>query len=100
MPRSATCGGATPGSSRRSAPTERRSRPGSSSTTSGHYPEERDRVAPQRLIIAFAIGLLAACSGNKPLALPSDPVDRAATCAVVAAAEARVAVKNINDPLP
>ena len=57
-------------------------------------------MAPQRLIIAFAIGLLAACSGDKPLTLPSDAVDRAATCAVVAAAEARVAVKEINDPLP
>jgi hypothetical protein len=49
---------------------------------------------------AIAIGLLAACSGNKPLALSDDPIDRAATCAIVAAAEARVAVKDINDPLP
>ncbi|MEA3060935.1 MAG: hypothetical protein QOJ94_716 [Sphingomonadales bacterium] len=57
-------------------------------------------MTPPKLWTAFAIGLLAACSGNQPLALPDAPVDRAATCAIVAAAEARVAVKDINDPLP
>jgi hypothetical protein len=51
-------------------------------------------------LTAFAIGLLAACTGAKALALPDGTVDRAATCAIVAAAEARVAVKDINDPLP
>jgi len=57
-------------------------------------------VRPARLVTALAIALLAACSGEKALVLPDDPVGRAATCAVVAAAEARVAVKDINDPLP
>lgn len=47
-----------------------------------------------------AVLLLAGCGGPKTLTLPEAPVDRAATCAVVAAAEARVAVKDINDPLP
>lgn len=44
--------------------------------------------------------LLASCGGPKPLALPSDPVDRAATCAVVAAAAARTAVADVKAPLP
>jgi hypothetical protein len=57
-------------------------------------------VNPSKLLAALAIVLLAACSGKKPLALPETPVDRAATCAVIVAADARVAVKNINDPLP
>lgn len=43
--------------------------------------------------------LLAGC-GPKPLALPADPVDRAATCGVVAAATARTAVTDIKAPLP
>jgi hypothetical protein len=43
--------------------------------------------------------LLAAC-GAKSLELPADPVDRAATCAVVAAASARVAVPDVKAPLP
>jgi hypothetical protein len=43
--------------------------------------------------------LLAACSGDKPLVLPTDPVDRAATCGVVAAAQARIATADIKAPL-
>jgi hypothetical protein len=43
--------------------------------------------------------VLAGC-GPKRLALPADPVDRAATCAVVAAAAARTAVTDIKAPLP
>ena len=43
--------------------------------------------------------LLAAC-GAKPLELPADPVDRAATCGVVAAAAARTAVRDVKAPLP
>lgn len=43
--------------------------------------------------------VLAGC-GAKRLALPADPVDRAATCAVVAAAAARTAVTDIKAPLP
>lgn len=56
----------------------------------------------RRTVFAAMLGatLLAGCGGPKPLALPADPVDRAATCAVVAAAEARVAVKDVQAPLP
>jgi hypothetical protein len=42
---------------------------------------------------------LSAC-GSKALELPADPVDRAATCGVVAAAAARTAVPDIKAPLP
>ena len=42
---------------------------------------------------------LAGC-GKKQIALPGDPVDRAATCGVVAAAKARMAVTDIKAPLP
>ncbi|HEX9965003.1 MAG TPA: hypothetical protein VGB04_08465 [Allosphingosinicella sp.] len=44
--------------------------------------------------------LLLACGGGKPLDLPADPVDRAATCGVVAAASARTAVTDVQAPLP
>ena len=50
-------------------------------------------------ILPAAALLLSAC-GEKPLELPADPVDRAATCAVVAAAAARTAVTDIQAPLP
>lgn len=43
--------------------------------------------------------LLPAC-GPKSLELPSDPVDRAATCGVVAAAAARTSVADVQAPLP
>lgn len=43
--------------------------------------------------------LLAGC-GSEPLALPADPIDRAATCGVVAAAAARTAVADPQAPLP
>lgn len=53
------------------------------------------------LFAAFALSLaLAGCGGPKPLSLPTEPVDRAATCAVVAAAEARLAAKDVQAPLP
>jgi hypothetical protein len=42
---------------------------------------------------------LSAC-GARPLDLPADPVDRAATCAVVAAAAARTAETDVKAPLP
>lgn len=42
---------------------------------------------------------LAAC-GARSLELPADPVDRAATCGVVAAAAARTAVTDVKAPLP
>lgn len=43
--------------------------------------------------------LLPGC-GEKALELPSDPVDRAATCGVVAAAAARTAMSDVQAPLP
>jgi hypothetical protein len=43
--------------------------------------------------------LLAAC-GSTALALPDKPVDRAATCGIVAAAGARLAVTDVKSPLP
>jgi hypothetical protein len=48
---------------------------------------------------AAAALLLASC-GAKSLELPADPVDRAATCGVVAAAAARTAVTDVKAPLP
>ena len=51
----------------------------------------------------FTAGLvifLAACGGAETLTLPADPVDRAATCGIVAAAEARVATADVQAPLP
>lgn len=46
-----------------------------------------------------ALLLLAGC-GPKSLALPADPVDRAATCGVVTAATARTALTDVKAPLP
>lgn len=43
--------------------------------------------------------VLAGC-GPETLALPEDAIDRAATCGVVAAAEARAATLDIKQPLP
>jgi hypothetical protein len=43
--------------------------------------------------------ILSAC-GPKSLTLPEDPVDRAATCGIVAAAEAREATADVQAPLP
>jgi hypothetical protein len=43
---------------------------------------------------------LASCGGPKALELPADPIDRAATCGVVAAAAARSAVTDVKAPLP
>lgn len=48
---------------------------------------------------AAASALLAGCGGPKALTLPEDPIDRAATCGVVAAAEARAASADIKQPL-
>jgi hypothetical protein len=55
-------------------------------------------VKPAALFIAASL-VLAGC-GPKPLDLPADPVDRAATCGVVAAATARTALPDIKAPLP
>ncbi|MEO7825648.1 MAG: hypothetical protein ABIR60_00770 [Allosphingosinicella sp.] len=54
------------------------------------------KLVPASLACALT---LAAC-GAKPLELPADPVDRAATCGVVAAAAARTAVTDVKAPLP
>jgi hypothetical protein len=44
--------------------------------------------------------LLVSCGGPQAIELPADPVDRAATCAVAAAATARTAVSDVKAPLP
>lgn len=44
--------------------------------------------------------LLAASCGPKALTLPDQPVDRAATCGVIAAQSARLATTDIQAPLP
>ena len=44
--------------------------------------------------------LVASCGGPKALVLPTDPVDRAATCGVVATASARRETADIQAPLP
>jgi hypothetical protein len=49
--------------------------------------------------ICLSALFLAGC-GGKALQLPADPVDRAATCGVVAAAAARTAVADPQAPLP
>ena len=55
------------------------------------------KLFPALLVCALP---LASCGGPKALTLPADPVDRAATCGVVAAAAARTAVTDIKAPLP
>ena len=47
-----------------------------------------------------AVSLTLAACGPKQLALPDDPIDRAATCGVVAVAKARKDVNTIQGPLP
>ena len=51
------------------------------------------------VIAALASLALLSCSGEKPLTLPENGIDRAATCGVVAAAEARVAT-DVREVLP
>jgi len=51
-----------------------------------------------RIAVAAGALLIASC-GEKTLALPEEPVDRAATCGVVATAEARLATAEIKDAL-
>lgn len=54
-----------------------------------------------RRVSALALAGLAltSCGGPKALTLPTDPIDRAATCGIVAAAEARSATTDFNQPL-
>lgn len=51
------------------------------------------------LLLPVVAALVAGC-GPKALDLPADPVDRAATCGVVAAATARTSVADVQAPLP
>jgi hypothetical protein len=55
-------------------------------------------LKPVPAFLACAL-TLSAC-GAKSLELPANPVDRAATCAVVAAAAARTAAPDVQAPLP
>ena len=50
--------------------------------------------------LAICAALLMASCGPEPLTLPEQPVDRAATCGIVAAAGARLAVTDLKAPLP
>lgn len=52
------------------------------------------------IIAPLLAGLVLSGCGQGELALPDDPVDRAATCGVVAAAGARAGTTNIAAPLP
>ena len=52
----------------------------------------------KRLFLASAL-LITSC-GPKSLELPAQPIDQAATCGVVAAAEARAGTADIKAPLP
>lgn len=53
-----------------------------------------------KIIAGAACAVLLASCGPERLALPEQLVDRAATCGVVAAAEARSAIPDIKQPLP
>lgn len=50
------------------------------------------------MALSATLVLLAGC-GPKKLALPTDPIDRAATCAVVSAASARAGNSNVKADL-
>jgi hypothetical protein len=53
----------------------------------------------KRIMAILLVLASASCGGPKALTLPADPVDRAATCGIVAAAQARSATADINQPL-
>jgi hypothetical protein len=55
---------------------------------------------PKSMLVPLAAALLLPGCGARSLALPADPVDRAATCGVVAAATARTSVTDVKAPLP
>jgi hypothetical protein len=56
-------------------------------------------LAELRPVLALAALFAASCGGPKALTLPTDPVDRAATCGIVAAAEARL-TSDVKEALP
>lgn len=51
-------------------------------------------------LLLLASALLVASCGPKALTLPEEPIDRAATCGVIAANSARVAAPDFQAPLP
>lgn len=57
-------------------------------------------VTARTTLLPLVSALLLASCGPKTLALPEQPVDRAATCGVVAAAEARAGTADIKATLP
>jgi hypothetical protein len=54
----------------------------------------------KRIAFVLTAALALAGCGKKTLSLPADPIDRAATCGVVAAAQARSAMTDIKAALP
>ena len=52
-----------------------------------------------RILAGLSLAALLAGCGPRALSLPADPVDRAATCGVVATIEARAATRDIKAPL-
>jgi len=65
------------------------------------YPKRLEtRVKSFPLFAAAGGALLLGSCGPKTLALPEQPIDRAATCGVAAAAAARLAVTDVKAPLP
>ena len=52
-----------------------------------------------RILASLSLAALLAACGPRTLSLPADPVDRAATCGVVATIEARAATPDIKAPL-
>ena len=55
-------------------------------------------MRPLMLLLPFAVAL-ASCGETTALTLPADPIDRAATCGVVAAASARQGSASVEAPL-
>lgn len=54
----------------------------------------------KRILAGLTSAAIVAGCGPKTLSLPADPVDRAATCGVVATISARAAIRDIKAPLP
>jgi len=52
------------------------------------------------VLAATAAALVLSACGSRALTLPDDPIDRAATCGVIAAAQARAAVSDVKEALP
>ena len=76
------------------------SSPGTEEPVIGELVLIRSANAFRAVSIGSVALALASCGGPKALTLPADRIDRAATCGIVAAAEARNAVADFNQPLP